>query len=251
MPGGGEQTRFVRLDIHSGERDEAGFRQVFHSQRCFHQFDDFVRIGAAFAAHAGDDCPAVINRAVAVDKPVGNRDLDGAVGGQRVAGCGEPGSLAGEGNRGPAEQRRHRGLCRLGIGEHIAGRWFIEADGKARVGRRGEGGAAAEPLRDLAGQPVGAVMPPQERHDLGAILGDRQYWRLTVLVGEVRREQADEDAGGADADDRGAGQEQARQQGLCVLALRPTGMDGAAEEGLEPFGGCRAGGGKGEDRRFH
>ena len=47
----------------------------------------------------------------------------------------------------------------------------------------------------------------------------------------MRGEEADEDAGGADADDRGAFAEQARQQGLRVLAVEAAMVDAAARRG--------------------
>ena len=45
-------------------------------------------------------------------------------------------------------------------------------------------------------------MPAEQGHDAPAVLGHRNHRRLGTLVREVRGEEADEDAGGADADNR-------------------------------------------------
>ena len=73
------------------------------------------------------------------------------------------------------------------------------------------GGDAAGGRGDGAGEPVGAVMAAEQRHRDAAVLGDGDDRRLAALVGEQRRDGADQDAGGADADDRRAGGEQRAQ----------------------------------------
>ena len=52
-----------------------------------------------------------------------------------------------------------------------------------------------------ARQIVRAAMAAEQRDDARAVLGDRDDRRLVALVGKERREDADQDAGGADADD--------------------------------------------------
>ena len=51
-------------------------------------------------------------------------------------------------------------------------------------------------------EPVRAVMTAQQGHDALAVLRDRDDRRLGALVREMRREEANENTGGADADDR-------------------------------------------------
>ena len=63
---------------------------------------------------------------------------------------------------------------------------------------------AAERRGDRARQVVGAAMAAEQRHDRRAVLRHRDNRRLLALVGKERREHADQDAGGADADDRSA-----------------------------------------------
>ena len=76
-------------------------------------------------------------------------------------------------------------------------------------------------------------MAAEQRHDARAVLRQREDRRLVALVGEERREDADQDAGGADADDRPAGGEEgARWASLSVKAcvdrvsIRLTAADG-------------------------
>ena len=56
-------------------------------------------------------------------------------------------------------------------------------------------------------------MAAQQRHDAPPVVRDREHRRLGALVREMGTEQADEDPGGADADDGRAGPEQGGQMG--------------------------------------
>ena len=60
-------------------------------------------------------------------------------------------------------------------------------------------------------------MAAQQGHDAPAVLRHRNHRRLGALVREVRGEEADENAGGADADDRRALAEQRREMGSETL----------------------------------
>ncbi len=60
-------------------------------------------------------------------------------------------------------------------------------------------------------------MPAEQRHDGRAVLGDRDHRRLGALVGQQGRDGADQDAGGADADDGHARQEQLADMAERVL----------------------------------
>ena len=71
----------------------------------------------------------------------------------------------------------------------------------------------AEDIRDVAGEPVRAVVAAQQGHDATPVLRYGNHRRLGALVREVRGEDADEDAGGADADDGRARAEQRREMG--------------------------------------
>ncbi|MFO1056779.1 MAG: hypothetical protein U1E53_07395 [Dongiaceae bacterium] len=54
-------------------------------------------------------------------------------------------------------------------------------------------------------------MAAEQRHRGAAVLGDGDHRRLAPLVGQQRRQRADQDAGGAQPDDRLAGGEQRAQ----------------------------------------
>jgi hypothetical protein len=72
-------------------------------------------------------------------------------------------------------------------------------------------------------------MAAEQRHDLGAVLRDGDDRRLVALVGKERREHADQNAGGADADDRAAGGEEAVEVGSKVVETPRFGEGRAAE----------------------
>jgi hypothetical protein len=95
------------------------------------------------------------------------------------------------------------------------------------------------------GQCVCAMVAAQQRHDGTAVLGDRHHWRLGPLVGEMRCRRPDQDAGGADADDRCSVREQPAEMGGGVetpvrasdTAFRPVDLPadraGGAAGGIE------------------
>ena len=67
----------------------------------------------------------------------------------------------------------------------------------------------------------------------------------------MRREQADQDAGGADADDRPAIGEEPRQQQSGVVAIEAAVEDFALEQGRDASGDFGAAAGKGDDGGSH
>ena len=56
-----------------------------------------------------------------------------------------------------------------------------------------------------------AAMPAQQGNDMPPILGDNQHRRLSLLLPQHRRKSANDDAGGAERDNRAAAQKQGRQ----------------------------------------
>ncbi|HXT20015.1 MAG TPA: hypothetical protein VN923_04615 [Thermoanaerobaculia bacterium] len=95
------------------------------------------------------------------------------------------------------------------------------------------------------------MVAAEQRHHMRAVRREGQHRRLGVLVAESRREQADEDAGSADAEDRAAVGEQSRQQDLGVGGVVATAEQLAIEEGAELLGEAGTGGGEGDDGRPH
>src|SRR5690606_38019287 len=109
-------------------------------------------------------------------------------------------------------------------GEYPPGRGVVEATGEPGIGGGGEHGSAMQLLGDLPGQTVRAVVAAEEGHDLCAVLRDGNHRGLGLLVAEGRREQADEDACRANADDRAAVGEEAGYQQLAVFAVEAAMM---------------------------
>ncbi len=70
---------------------------------------------------------------------------------------------------------------------------------------------------DGAGKIVGAMVTAEQRNDRGAILRDGDDGGLGMLVGEQRRQNADQRAGSHHRDDRPAGGEERRQMRLCLV----------------------------------
>jgi len=97
---------------------------------------------------------------------------------------------------------------------------------------------------------VGAMVAAEQRDDVGAVLRDREHRRFGGLVAEMGREQADEDAGGANADDRPAFGEEARQHDAGILAIVATMDDVGADDRGEALRQLGAAGGEGDDGRF-
>jgi hypothetical protein len=87
----------------------------------------------------------------------------------------------------------------------------VEGEAEADVAGGGDGGDAAGDRGDPARQVIGAVMAAEQRHGDAAVFGDGDDRRLGALVGEQRRQAADDDAAGADGDDGLAGSEETAQ----------------------------------------
>ncbi len=142
---------------------------------------------------------------------VGDADGERRRGNKAPAAGGEPRGAAG------LDRQRHRTLCqqcrrhRLDprrIGETPAGRRLVEREAQAEIARGGDRGGAADERGRGARHRIGAAMAAEQRHRDRAVFGHRHHRRLGVLVAEQRRHGADEDAGGAEPDDRRAGGEE-------------------------------------------
>jgi len=70
---------------------------------------------------------------------------------------------------------------------------------------------------DATGKIIGAVVAAEQWDDRGAILRDGDDGRFRVLVGEQRRQNADQCAGGHHRDDRPAGGKERRQMRFCLV----------------------------------
>ncbi len=101
-----------------------------------------------------------------------------------------------------SEQRRCDGFHLLRIGDAPTRRRFVEGEPEAEISGRGDRRRPARQLGDGAGQRVGAPVPADQRHCHRTILGDRDHRWLLPLCREQRRDRADQDAAGGEADDR-------------------------------------------------
>ena len=251
MGSGRVDRRLVSLDVDGGNGREAERRERALGQRRLDEADHLFRRGAALAAHPGNQRSWPVDQVRGEIGAFARCDLDGTSRGNRVARLGQPRRVAFKCNGRAAKQSRHGGLCRFGIPQHPAFWRFVEAEGEARVGGCGERRDAAETGCDFASEPVSTVMAAEQRHDMRAVLRDGDHRRLVVLVVEEWREQADQNAGRTDADDRCAFAEAARQQRFGVFVLWSTGMDCAAGKDSDAGGRWLAGSGKSQDGGFH
>ena len=146
--------------------------------------------------------------------------------------------LVHQANRLAPKECRHDRLYLVGIGDMPAGRRFVERDAEAHIPGGGYRRDAAGELGNAAGQPIGATMSPDQRHRYRAVLGDRDDRRLLPLGGEERGDRADEDAAGADTDDRPTCFEQLADMGRhSIVALVP--VRGVCTRPVQPSAGQR------------
>jgi hypothetical protein len=246
------ERRFIGFYVDGGKGGERGWREIVLGEGLLDKPDDLIGADAALGADAGDERARMIEQlALAAGRVLVDTHLDGSGEAQGIAGLGDPGGMAFEHELAADEQRHHGGLGGRWIGEHPARRRIVEATGELGVGGGGEHGRTAELSRNFAGETVGAVMAAEEGHDLCAVLRDGDHRGFDLLVAETGREQADEDAGSADADNRATVGEEAGQQQLAVFAVEAAVMHLRADERSKAGGRIRAGGGKGDNSRLH
>ena len=148
-----------------------------------------------------------------IDEPVGTGrdsldagdDLHLRLVRKRQARAADPGGIALENDGLSGQEARHDALGILRIGEPPALGRRIERNAQRRVALRRHRGMAVQRIRHLAGERVGAAMAAEQRHDARPVLGDGENRRLGALVLDHGGQRADQDAGGADADDGRAG----------------------------------------------
>ena len=116
------------------------------------------------------------------------------------------------------------GFASSGLASVQPGRRRVERDAETTVAGGGDRGVAAERRGEFSGEIVGAAMAAEQRDDLRAVLGEGEHRRLVALVGEQRGEDADEDAGGADADDRAAGGEECAEVGGVSVKVKEANL---------------------------
>ena len=138
-------------------------------------------------------------------------------------------------------------MC-CGLARVKPGCGIIQREAEAHFAGRGDGGMAVAEPRDAAGEVIGAVVAAQQRHGGGAVFRHGDHRRLAVLVPEVGRHGANEDARRAEADDGAAFGEQLAQMGgglgiSHVAARHAVGRVDLSAEWLLQLAGERQGGG--------
>ena len=217
----GAHRRLVRLQVEGGDAGHRlGRKPAGHENVRLAKMDKLLRRAAPLAAEAeGQDCGMQrdIGHVVARNHaPVRDAEGEAAPIPERRAASGEPVGrrrLGHEAHRLAGEQRGGDRLHPRAFAEAPAGGRRVEGEAQGRIARRGDGGVGAEGVGNGAGEPVRAVVAAQQRHDAPPVVRDREHRRLGALVREMWAEQADEDAGGADADDGRAGPEQGGEMG--------------------------------------
>ena len=85
---------------------------------------------------------------------------------------------------------------------------FIEGHAKGHVTCGGDGGGAVQGVSNVTRKTVRPMVAAKERNDNLAIVRHGNDWRFGGFIGQQRRDAADQNTGGANADYRGAGCEQ-------------------------------------------
>ncbi len=107
----------------------------------------------------------------------------------------------------------HERLGCLRIAEAPTGRWLVQRQAEPALARRGDGRSTVQRRRDPPGKRVGAVMAAKQRNYRAAALRHGDHRRFLALVGQERRQRADEHASRAKSDDRPSGGEQRSKMG--------------------------------------
>ena len=119
-----------------------------------------------------------------------------------------------------------------------AGWRFIESDTQAHIASGGYRRDAPDNLGNRAGQCVGTMMSPDQRHRNRTVFRDRDDRRLLLLGGEQGGDGADQNAAGADTDDRPPRLEQPADVARHpIVALVPVAGMGARP--VQPSAGQR------------
>ena len=216
----GAHRRLVRLQVEGGDTGHRLGRKSAGHENSFGQEDKLLRCATPLAAEAEGEHGGMqgdIGHVVARNHaPVGDVEGEAAPIPERRATSGEPVGrrrLGHEAHGLAGEQRGGDRLHPRAFAEAPARRRSVEGEAQGRVARRGDGGVGAESVGNGASEPVRAVMAAQQRHDAPPVVRYRDDRGLGALVREMWAEYANEDAGGADADDRRPGPEQGDEVG--------------------------------------
>jgi len=111
------------------------------------------------------------------------------------------------------DNRLHSG----GIGDLPPSGRFVEREAKAQIACRRDRRNPTGELRHCARQCIGAAVPPHQRNCYRTVLGYRDNRRFLAFGPEQRGDRTDQDAAGADADDRLSPFEQLANVDRCTF----------------------------------
>lgn len=153
--------------------------------------------------------------------------------------AGIDGRLVFDGHSLARQEISHECLGRLGIAKSPAPRRFVQRQAEPRIARRGDGSHAAQHCRDPLGECIGAAMAAQQGHGHAAVLGHGDHRRFPALVGQKRRQGADEHARRADSDHGPAGGEEQPKMGDRVGERNRAAGNPRREAMQLAINGCR------------
>ena len=252
----------IRLEL---DRDHAGDRLACKrtpGQRCLDQTHDLLGFDPPLAADPERQDLRVQHQAMGRSRlvPVGHQQRAGTA---RT----EPGAARGQPVGGTRLQAERHVLARQqGAGHNLGGGWIarrptgrrpVERQAEAEVARGRDRSLAALRPGDRQRQLVGPPMTAEQRHGEAAVVGQRHDRRPGPLVAEQGRQDPDQDAGRADADDRARARVEVAKQGREVVIglevgspvrARPV-QRAAGQRGLAPARRLEAAPAEQDDRR--
>ena len=213
------------LEIEGDDAGDAGTGEATLRERRVDQCPKSLRRSAQLGADAQSQDRRVIDQTVwrAGDCAVGDQHLEIRLirpgDRSRAQPCGIT-RLDGELSRRTFQQPNHDALGIAGIGQGPARRWHVEGDAEAVVAGGGNRRRHAQRIGNQAGKRIRAMVTAEQRHHGRAVLGHGDHRRLVRLVAEGRGHRTDQDAAGAQADDRAAfGEQPAKASGRLQESL--------------------------------
>ena len=256
----GVHRRFVGFQVQRHHGGDRRLGQRLAVQRVADQRHGLAGVGATLAPHADGQHLRMIDQCARPRRQALGRGRD------------DPLGTPGPWHRRIRQPRRSAvqayGLAGEQIGHHPfdvaarrqvpAPRRGVEGHAEAQIPRRRDGGRAPQHRGQPARQVVGAMVAAEQRHHRAAVFRHGDDGRLASLVGEHRRQGADQGAGGAHAHDRPSVLEQAAQMRAGVVeravgarhATGPSVHRRAAERRGEASGDIEAAGRQHDDNRI-
>ena len=210
MRGESIDSGLICLEVDGRDAGNSALGNVGSRQFGLDQFDQFGRIAPARAADANSIALRVVDqtRRTCFFRMFGCRKRDGGVVCQLQLGLFQPVGAAFQADGSAGEQLGHDRFCIFRIGETPAAGRGVERNTKLGVPSRRDRRVPTESAGQKLGQFVGAAMTTEQRHDTLAVFRHGDHRRFACLVGQDRCKGPDQNAAGAEADDRMTGLKQ-------------------------------------------